>query len=227
VVRDHPSPGFLDRLTPLERDELLRLGRVRRYRPISTVFFEGDEAHEVLIIRTGDIKVSITLEDREVLLDVLGAGEVLGELSAIDGGPRSASASTLTVAEVVAIRATVFMTFLDEHPHAGLQLMRLIASRLRNASRRQVEYGALDGIGRVCRRLVELMERYGSPVERGVVIATPLTQSEIAAWAGLSREAVVKSLHALRSLGWVSTEGRSIHVLDVHAVTARASFALD
>ena len=126
-----------------------------------------------------------------------------------------------------AVTSTEFMTFLDEHPHAGLQLMRLIASRLRNASRRQVEYGALDGIGRVCRRLVELMERYGSPVERGVVIATPLTQSEIAAWAGLSREAVVKSLHALRSLGWVSTEGRSIHVLDVHAVTARASFALD
>jgi CRP-like cAMP-binding protein len=227
VVSDGSVRAFFDRLTPIQQAEAVRLGRVRRYRAQSVLFFEGDESHEVLIVRSGDIKVSITLEDHEVLLDVVTAGEVLGELSAIDGGPRSASAVTLTPAEVLAIRSEVFMAFLDEHPDIGLLLLRLLASRLRSASRRQVEYGALDAVGRVCRRLVELMDRYGRPADPGVVIVTPLTQRDIAGWAGLSREAVVKALHALRALGWVSTEGHAIRVLEESAVCARASISFD
>jgi CRP-like cAMP-binding protein len=218
---------FLDRLATLERDELLSLGRARRYRPPSILFFEGDDAHDVLVVRAGDVKVSITLEAREVLLDVLGAGEVLGELSAIDGGRRSATATALTTVEVVAIPSDAFMEFLDFHPRVGLDLMRSLAGRLRNASRRQVEYGALDSVGRVCRRLVELVDRYGTATADGLVITTPLSQSEIAGWAGLSREAVVKGLHTLRALGWLVTSARSITVVDLDAVRARASIALD
>jgi CRP/FNR family cyclic AMP-dependent transcriptional regulator len=204
------SPVFLDRLEPIEQDELLRLGRVRRYRPPSILFFECDDAHEVLIVQAGDIKVSITLDDREVLLDVLTAGDVLGELSAIDGGPRSATASALTAVEVVAIPSAAFMGFLDEHPRVTLDLMRSLAGRLRSASRRQVEYGALDSLGRVCRRLVELMDRYGTHTASGVLITTPLSQSEIAGWAALSREAVVKGCTpCARSAGSRPTAERS------------------
>jgi CRP-like cAMP-binding protein len=221
----HAGPAFLDRLQPAEQEELLRLGRVRHYRAPSVLFFECDDTHDVLVVRSGDIKVSITLDDREVLLDVLGTGDLLGELSAIDGGPRSATASALTPVEVVAIPAAAFMGFLTAHPHVSLDLMRALAGRLRSASRRQVEYGALDGLGRVCRRLVELIDRYGTATEDGVVITTPLSQTEIAAWAGLSREAVVKGLHALRTLGWVATSGRTITVRDVDAVMGRASFS--
>ncbi len=97
------------------------------------------------------------------------------------------------------------MNFLAEHPAASLMLLRCMASRLRDASRRQVEYGALDAVGRVCRRLVELMDRYGTPMPgegvAGVRIDAPLTQGDIAAWAGLSREAVVKALHAAAQAG--------------------------
>ena len=98
----------------------------------------------------------------------------------------------------------------------------MCATRLR----RQVEYGALDAVGRVCRRLVELMDRYGEPSAVGVAISGPLTQGEIAAWAGLSREAVVKALAGLHALGWVTTTPRSITVVDVDAVTFRASLTL-
>ena len=90
-------------------------------------------------------------------------------------------------------------------------------------SRRQVEYGALDAIGRVCRRLVELMNRYGEPTGSAMLIRGPLTQGDIAAWAGLSREAVVKALSGLRTLGWVTTTPRSITVVNVDAVTSRAA----
>jgi CRP/FNR family transcriptional regulator, cyclic AMP receptor protein len=101
--------------------------------------------------------------------------------------------------------------------------MRSVAGRLRDTSRRQVEFGTVDALGRVCGRLAEMMDRYGHPDGRRVNITTPLSQSEMGAWAGLSREAVVKSLAALRALGWISTTGRTITIIDPAAVRARAN----
>jgi len=220
------TASFLDRLDAEQREELLALGHVRRYPAQSIIFFEGDAAHDVILIRTGDLKISATVEDRDVVLDVLGPGDILGEVAAIDGLPRSATLTTLTSAEVLRIPAAVFMDHLAARPAAALVLMGCLAARVRDASRRQVEYGALDAVGRVCRRLVELMDRYGERTPAGMLISGPLTQGEIAAWAGLSREAVVKALHGLRALGWVVTTPRSIIVVDVDAVTFRASLTL-
>ncbi len=221
-----PTPTFLDDLDAETQAELLALGRIRRYPAHSILFFEGDDAHDVLIIRGGEVKVSVTLDGREVVLDVLGAGDILGELSAIDNGPRSATAMALTAAEVSVIAARPFRQFISAHGSVALSLMRAVAGRLRDASRRQVEYGALDAVGRVCRRLVEMMDRYGRPSDAGMVIDGPLSQTDIAAWAGLSREAVVKALHALRALGWVTTGPRGVTVVDVDAVKTRASVGL-
>jgi CRP-like cAMP-binding protein len=216
--------SFLGRLGADHRGGLLALGRARRHPAQSILFFEGDEAHEVLVIGSGALKVAHTVEGHEVVLDVLSRGDVLGELSAVDGGPRSATATAITPVDVTAIPSGAFMSYLGDHPDAGLALLQCIAGRLRDASRRQVEYGALDGLGRVCRRLVELIDRYGEAADPvGVCIAGPLTQGDIAAWAGLSREAVVRALHGLRRLGWVATTSRSITVVDVAAVTARAA----
>lgn len=223
TIDPHDAPTFLDLIGEDRRSELLALGRARTYPAQSIVFFEGDVAHDVIAIVDGDLKVSVTTDGREVMLDVVGCGDVLGEMAAIDGSPRSATAVALTAVEVIAIPNDAFMDFLAEHHDVFLVLTRSIAGRLRDASRRQVEYGALDAVGRVCRRLVELMARYGEPVGNGVLIDAPLTQGDIAAWAGLSREAVVKALHSLRRIGLVTTTPRSITVLDVAAVTARAA----
>jgi CRP-like cAMP-binding protein len=221
-----PTASFLDRLDAEQRAALLALGHVRRYPAQSIIFFEGDDAHDVVLIQAGDLKISATVEDREVVLDVLGPGDILGEVAAIDGLPRSATLTTLTLAEVLRIPAAAFMDHLATHPASALVLMGCLAARVRDTSRRQVEYGALDAVGRVCRRLVELMDRYGRPTPDGVTISGPLTQGEIAAWAGLSREAVVKALQGLRALGWVATTPRSITVVDVDAVTFRASLTI-
>jgi CRP-like cAMP-binding protein len=218
-------PGaFFACLDPGGQAAVVAAGRVRRYPARSILFFAGDDAHDVLIVRRGDIKVSVTVDGREVVLDVLTDGDILGELSAIDGGPRSATAVAVNECEVITIPMASFDALLIEVPSIGIALMRLVSGRLRDASRRQVEYGALDAVGRTCRRLVEMMDRYGQPDGDGcVLIANPLSQQEIAAWAGLSREATVKALHALRVLGWVTVGPGTIRVSDVGAVTARAS----
>jgi CRP/FNR family cyclic AMP-dependent transcriptional regulator len=215
--------GFVDRLEPDVRDELLALGRRRRFTTQATLLYEGDQPVDVVVVRDGVVKVSTNIDGREVVLDILGAGDIAGELAALDGRLRSASVVAMTPAEVHIIPTAAFMAFLAARPEVAMTLLRCVSTRLRDASRRQVEYGALDAVGRVCRRLVELMERYGQPVGAAVRIDAPLTQSDIAAWAGLSREAVVKALQSLRRLGWVATTPRGISVLDVAAVTTRAS----
>ena len=174
-------------------------------------------------MRSGKIKVTgSSVDGREVLLDVLGRDEILGELSAVDGGPRSASARALTRAEVIAIPLAPFRAYLEEHPAVTIELLHSIATRLRGASRRQVEFGTLDALGRVCRRLVEMQDRFGADDEQSGALTAPLTQQDLAEWAGLSREAVVKALRALRALGWISVAGRRISVLDPDAIRARA-----
>jgi len=217
--------GFVDRLEPATRGKLLALGRHRRFAAHATVLFEGDRPLDVVVVHSGIVKVTTNIDGREVVLDILGAGDIAGELAALDGRVRSASIVAMTPAAVDIIPAEPFISFLAARPDVAMTLLRCMSTRLRDASRRQVEYGALDAVGRVCRRLVELMGRYGQPAGGGggVRIDAPLTQRDIAAWAGLSREAVVKALQSLRRLGWVATTPRGICVLDVAAVTSRAS----
>jgi CRP-like cAMP-binding protein len=209
-------------------DEALALleqhGQARRYPRGSLLFAEGDEAHEVLLVRSGAVKIVVTsAPGREVVLDVLEAGQLLGELSAIDGGVRSAGALALTAVEVVAVAQDTFRGLLDTHPSLARGLLLLLATRLRGAARRQLEFGGSDSLGRVCRRLVELETRYGSAGNDGrTVLHVPVSQQDLAAWAGLSREAVVKGLRALRNLGWVESDGRRGVIVDGRAVADRA-----
>lgn len=142
-----PEVCFIDRLSEADRNSLLLLGRVRTYSGRSIVFFEDDESGSVFVVRSGLVKLSLVVDDHEVVLDLLGPGDVLGEISAIDGLVRGATATTLIEVELCVIPATAFMEFVAERPAVMLELVRSIAGRLRSASRRQVESGALDANG--------------------------------------------------------------------------------
>ena len=216
--------GFLDALDDATASSLRGTGRLRRYPKGSLLFAEGDPAHEVLVITTGAVKVLVTAASgREVVLDVLEDGALLGELSAIDGGERSATAMALTAVEVLALPQSAFRRLVDECPSLASALLGLLVVRLRGASRRHLEFGANDALGRVCQRLVELAERYGADDAAGrTVLTTPVSQQDLAAWAGLSREAVVKGLRALRNLGWVEIDGRRVVIADRPSVVQRA-----
>ena len=222
-VVPHVGRTFFDGLGTDLQTELMALTRTRRYPARSIILFEGERPNLVHIIRSGVVKVTVAMGPREVILDVLGAGDVLGDLSVVDGGERSATATTMRVTETASLDALAFGRFLAEHQQAKDVLLRDVVRRLREASRRQVESGALDGVGRVCRRLVELSDRFGRPRGTHTMIDGPLSQSDIAAWAGLSREAVVKALQTLRTLGWIRTDGRTLVVVDGAAVRLRAS----
>ena len=215
---------FLAELPPAAGEELRGLGARRRFPAGAVLFVAGDPAHEALVLLSGEVKVSVgSAEGKEIVLEVFEAGALLGELSVIDGKPRSATVTALTPVEVLAVASGSFNDFLDRHPRVLRRLLIDVIGRLRSRVRHQLEFGAGDALGRVCARLADLAERYGAPEGDTVVLRSPVNQSELAAWTGLSREAVVKALRALRQLGWVEVQGRTIVVRDPERMRGRAT----
>ena len=191
----------------------------RRYAPGVTLFHGGDDTGAVLIVRSGQAKVTVLDRDgHEVILGFRGPGELLGELSTVDGAPRSATATALEPMTALGIPGDAFRHLLDHRPALARTLLGVLAARLREADRQRLEFSAYDVPGRLARRLVELAERFGEPADDGVEITLALSQGELAGWASCSREAVSKALATLRGLGWIETTRRRIVVRDVDAL---------
>jgi CRP/FNR family transcriptional regulator, cyclic AMP receptor protein len=216
---------FLASLSSPDADALTHMGRRVRFRPGAGVFNEGDTSGRVALVLDGRIKVSsFTEEGREIVLAIRGPGDLLGELSAIDGLPHGSTATVLEPAELLLISSRDFRAYLSEHPDAALLLLEMVAGRLRDADRLRVEFGSLDTVGRLARRLVEMAEEYGQKDDGPAVrIDLALSQTELAGWIGASREAVSKALHSLRSRGWIETRRRGMTVLDLEALRRRAT----
>jgi CRP-like cAMP-binding protein len=215
---------FLERLTPSERGDLESYGRTRTLRKGAVLFHEGDDAHDVVVLLSGQVKVARgAVNGRDVILRVFDTGEVLGELSAVDGAPRSATAIALTGVDALIVPMSAFNAFLERQPRVANELLRTVVERLRDSSQRQLEFGTADALTRLCRCLVDMADRYGVDDTTGRSVRLPLAQHELAALAGLSREAVVKGLQSLRALGWIHATGRSINLIDEESLRARAA----
>jgi CRP-like cAMP-binding protein len=215
--------GYLAELVPAAREALASLGSHRRYEPGQPLFIEGDLGGNVLILQSGFVKVFSSGRDgASVLLAVRGPGEVLGDLSAIDNEPRSASGTALGPVVAQVITADDFRIFLTEIPGAGFALLRLVVRRMRDSDRLRVEFGERDALGRVAMRLVELSSAAGERTEEGIRITVPLTQDDLAAWVASSRESVARALASLRKRGLITTARREITVLDVEGLQRAA-----
>lgn len=219
-----PTEGFLARIGEELGAELMAIGTRRGYPAGAMLFLEGDVAHEAVVVLDGDLKVVVASADgRDVVLDIFGPGHLVGEWSVLDGKPRSATVTALSDVEVLTLPASPFREFLDRHPEVREGLLLDTIGRLRQQVRHQLEFGAGDAMGRVCARLVELGDRYGVLDGHTTVIHSPLSQADLAAWTGLSREAVVKAMRQLRSMGWISNRGPDITVHDLERLRRRAT----
>ena len=169
-----------------------------------------------MVVRSGRVKISsLTPGGQEVVLGVRGPRELLGELSAVDGGERSATVTALDAVEVVSVSGQAFTDLLARRPAIALVLLRLITARLRDADRQRLEYAAYDVFGRVARRLLDLAE---PAAPSGSAQEVSLSHEELAAWTASSREAVSKALSAMRALGWIETRRRAIVIADLEAL---------
>ncbi len=204
---------FLDAIGERAASALAFEQTTRRWPAGSVLFHEGDRADRVFVLREGRVKLVATEANGvETVLAVRQPGDVVGELAAIDGHHRSASAVALTAVTASVVTADRFRSVLEQEPAAAMAMLQVLAARLREAELRRAEHGALDTLQRLARRLVEL-------AHDGTVAG--LNQDDLAALIGASRESVAKALQTLRAAGLVRTGRRSVEVLDIDGLRRR------
>lgn len=215
---------FLRQLTADDAESLVTRVRRRSVSKAEPILRAGAAGDDALLVLKGRVKlVAYGVESREVVLAIRGPGELVGEMAALGGQRRTATVIAVDDVEVGILRADELRTFLLEHPHAAMVLMRMLVRRLTDATRDVVDLSTQDSIGRVAKRLLELSSEHGTQVEGGTRIELSLTQDELASWTGATRETVSRALRLMRRLGWVATDHRMITILDADALRERCA----
>ena len=192
------------------------LGRLRTYASGDLLFVEGDHSHTVYVCIEGRVRVFLTMPSgRELLVGIKLPGDEFGELSALDGRPRSASAAAIGPTVVAELRADRFIEALTDEPHLFVAVCQNLSAQLRLANDRLVARNSNSATVRTGRMLVELaslmMRHSGSSSSYEV----PITQSDLADWIGATRESTARALAGFRRAGLVETCRGRIVVLDV------------
>ncbi|WP_431882241.1 Crp/Fnr family transcriptional regulator [Micromonospora gifhornensis] len=208
-----PYGTFLQRLGPPVRSALLELG-VRRQVPAGQILIhEGQQQSHLVLIEEGLTKVTAALPDgRTALLSLRVGGDLVGEMSALNDRPRSATVTTCSAARYSVIPSERFRAFLRTNPDAALELAAMVSDRLRWSNRRRIDFSSYPVKIRVARVIAELSRTHGRQTPDGVVIDVRLTQPELASICGASETSVQKILRELRTDGLVDTDYRRMTV---------------
>jgi CRP/FNR family cyclic AMP-dependent transcriptional regulator len=219
------TPGtFAALLEPEQWSRLQELGHSVRFPPRAVLMAARERGNLVMILLGGHVKATLVGEGgREALLSLRDPGDVLGELSAIDGQPWVATVTALDEVTALVVPAPVFRTHLETTPRVAVALLAVVTRRFREATLMRSQFGGSDTIARLAARLVELAERYGTRTDDGILITLALSQEELGAWAGASRAGLANALRTLRELGWIATQRRRILVRDLESLRARAA----
>jgi CRP-like cAMP-binding protein len=206
------SPVFAT-LPPRELENLAAMMARRPYKRGQVIFHQEDPGASVHLIESGRVKVVLGTEDgEELLLRVLGAGEIFGELALFDQRPRSATVVTLEPTVTHVLERDDFLDFLRAHPDIALHLCGALATLVRRLTDQVEDLAVLDVPRRLERKLAELAEAHGAPGPDGIRIDLPITQSELASMIGTSRVSVNHYLSSLERRGIITRDGHRIVV---------------
>jgi CRP/FNR family cyclic AMP-dependent transcriptional regulator len=202
----------------------LRASMSEQATPRGTVIFaEGQIGDHMYVIVEGKVKLGHASPDgRESLMAVLGPGEIFGELSLFDPGPRAATATALTDARVLALGNTSLRSWLAGRPEVAEALLAALARRLRRTNETLGDLVFSDVPGRVAKALLDLADRFGEMTPEGLLVKHDLTQEELAQLVGASRETVNKALADFAQRGWVRVDQREVLLLSVDRLARRA-----
>jgi len=204
------------RLDPDEIDILATRARVERYPAGREIFAKGSPGRTMLAVLGGDVKiVSLSQTGKEIVLNIIHAGEVFGEIAVLDGEERSAGAAALTDCELLIIDRRDVLPLFEKHPEICVILLRILCRRLRQTSE-QVEDVLFRNLeSRLAKALLQIAEGVES---RGPTSGLHLSQRELATMAGGSRESVNKLLQIWHKAGLIALSRGAIVILDKAAL---------
>jgi CRP/FNR family transcriptional regulator/CRP/FNR family cyclic AMP-dependent transcriptional regulator len=219
---------MLDELPPEEREPLAAVLRRRTYRRGEVVFHLGDPGQTLHFVRRGRLKIVIPGESgEEAVLTVVGPGDMFGEITLLDGGPRSATVTALEEVETATLSRSDFLELLHRSPAVAERLLAEMARTIRRLSEEVTDLMFLDLRGRLVKKLLELAEAHGRPGEGGIEIQAALTQEELAGMIGATRQRVNRLLGFFEDQGAIARHGRRIVILKPEALRRWASYPDD
>jgi CRP/FNR family cyclic AMP-dependent transcriptional regulator len=194
--------------------ELAQIVRRRTYHRGETIFHKGDPGNGLYILTGGQVKIVLPSETgEEAVLAMLEPGEFFGELALFDGQPRSATVVSVQNSEVLVLHRDDFMGFVARNPEVSIALFGVLSRRLRATDELIEDAVFLDVPGRLAKRLLDLGEKHGRQTERGVEIDMKLTQQDLAAMVGATRESVNKHLGWMRDHRLIELDRQRIVLL--------------
>jgi CRP-like cAMP-binding protein len=197
--------------------------RRRGYPAKTQILWRGDAGDTLFVVESGRVKVHATTETgMEVTLNVLGRGECFGELSLIDGAPRSADVSTMEPTECTLVEGEAFRDALEQNPGLPLRLLRRFTKMVRTQNLAVESFAAFDASRRVALLLLQLANAHGepwpetessSPADSPVMIGLSLTKSDIGSFVGVTREHVTKILKDYARLQYIDYDPRTGRII--------------
>jgi CRP/FNR family cyclic AMP-dependent transcriptional regulator len=193
-------------LTPTQLDWVAQRAHRRVFEAGRNVMTIEQPGEAVYIILHGTVKIHIEQPERDVILAILGSGDMLGEMSLIDSVGRSASAVTLESSLLLWMDKVTFNYILDNFPPVARNLVRIMSARVRLSDQLIQALATLDVNGRVARQLLAFAEKYGHEKDSGTQISIVLTQSDIADLVGASRKRVNQTMVSFKEQGLIDTD---------------------
>ncbi|MDP8922174.1 MAG: Crp/Fnr family transcriptional regulator [Chloroflexota bacterium] len=206
---------MLHSLPQAELERVAAMMRPRRYRRGAPVCHLDDPGEELHLVVRGRLKVVVPGETgEEAVLTIVGPGDLFGEMSLLDGGPRSATVIPLEPVETYALRRHDFLQLLRSNPDAVESVLRALAQTIRRLSDQVTALMFLDLRGRLAKKLLELAAKHGRDAPGGVELEIELTQEDLAGMVGATRPRVNNALGFFEDRGAIARRGRRLVIRD-------------
>lgn len=195
----------------------------RTYPKGQLIFYQGDAAGSLFVIREGLVKVFVASEDGdEMVLVTLNPPDTFGELALLDGSPRSASAQAVEVTKVIEVNRTAFLEAVRSNPGMPEALLRSMGALLRRLTEQASDLVFLDLHGRVAKLLITMAEQRGDASDEGIELDLKLTQTDIAAMVGGSRQSINQILRSFEDRDYLDLKGKTVLVKEPDRLRKRA-----
>jgi CRP-like cAMP-binding protein len=215
------SPLFTD----LDDDELQALIGIARKRDLAKsaiIFYEADPGTSCGVLLTGKVKIVVnsTHDGREHILGILGPGDVFGEMSLIDGEPRSATAVAVEASETLMVPRENFLSLLNRQPGIAPKLLLVLCRRLRQTDRHVESLAFLSAPGRVARLLLDMSREATPSKQEDGGFETHMTRQDMANRTGTSRETLTRVLMDYQDRGLIRIDRQRFIVRDEERLRA-------
>ncbi len=207
-------PWFRDE-SPAVLEALAARGRAAAFARGTRIFTRGDAGERLLLVLDGVVRIStVSLEGREMVLSFVHGGELLGEIAALDGGPRTADATAMTDVGAFGWGRAAFLEVMRAHPDFALRIVTLLCGRLRQTNEMVEAAVQLSMPARIARGLLSLLASAGHETAEGWRLDFKLSQRDLGAFVGLARENVNRQLKQWEQEGLVRLERGEVIVRD-------------